>query len=434
MQGISVNERSGDGKLTQNIIFPYALVKYQDRQIPVSLLVNQPGRSGEDNLNLSSELLEYKFVHAIRLITQKESKRIVFLEGHGEFPEETVSEITDRLSYEYTIDRGILSGNPEELNGYDLVIIAGAQSPFSEADKFVLDQYLMQGGSLLCLVNGIQLHEYEELAQTGETLSRVNDLNLNDLFFTYGFRINPVILQDIQSLHIPVATVNDSGKTDYISKPWYYAPLLIPANQSEITKGLSLVKAGFASTISFVGENTANRKEVLLSSSPYAYTIPVPAIISLSETDRQPDKSYFNEANLPVAVLLQGVFPSVFKNRTSFTQNYPAYLSESRPAKIIVAASDELIINPLGYDRYSQTQFANTEFILNAVDFLTDNTGMSSLKNKSLQLQLLNKQALQQDRNRIIFINIVLPPLVLLLVFLGLSWIRKRKYTRFLKT
>ncbi|MDR0866037.1 MAG: gliding motility-associated ABC transporter substrate-binding protein GldG [Candidatus Symbiothrix sp.] len=431
IRGVAVNEKITAGKTAQNIIFPYALLKQKDRQIPVPLLVNQMGRSGEDNLNLSVEMLEYQFAHAIQLLTQKQAKRIVFLEGHGELPETSVSEMTDELSYEYTIDRGTLSGRPGELDAYDLVIIAGPQSPFSEADKFVLDQYLMQGGSLLWLTDGIQLHSYSELAQTGETITRANDLNLNDLFFTYGLRINPVILQDVQSLNIPVATTNDSNQTDYVSKPWYYAALLIPNNVLEITKGLSLVKTEFASTISFVGDNPLKNKAILLSSSQYTHTVPVPAMISLEETDRLPDKNYFNEQYLPVAVLLQPPFSSAFKNRvlTSVPADY-TFLSESDPAaQMIVAASEEIINNPLGYDRYSQTQFANREFILNAVNYLTDNTGVSTLKNKSLQLQLLNKAALQEDRTQLIFVNIILPPLMLLSAFIILSVIRKRKYT-----
>jgi ABC-2 type transport system permease protein len=429
MRGISVNERNLSGKLTQQVLFPYALIKYRERQVPVPLLINQMGRSGEDNLNLSIEMLEYRFARAVQMIIRAEPKRIVFLEGHGEWPEEAVSEITDYLSYEYTIDRGTLSGRPGELDGYDLVIIAGPQTPFSEADKFVLDQYLMQGGSLFWLLDGIQIRSYEELAQSGETVSRVNDLNLNDLFFVYGLKMNPVVLQDMQSLHIPVATVNESNQTDYVSKPWYYSVLLTPNSKSEITKGLSLVKAEFASTISFVG-NDLNRKDVLLSSSQQAHTVSVPAMIRLDEPGLQAGKAGFNESDLPVAVLLQGIFPSVFKNRSAFfaPADY-SFLSRSKPAKMVVAASGEIIRNPIGYDRYSQIQFANREFIMNAADFLTDLAGISTLKNKSLRTQWLDRQAIQRDRNTVLFVNIILPPLILTGIFIGLGLIRKKKYS-----
>jgi ABC-2 type transport system permease protein len=147
----------------------------------------------------------------------------------------------------------------------------------------------------------------------------------------------------------------------------------------------------------------------------------------LDETVRQTDKNYFNESDLPVAVLLQGVFPSAFKNRPAFSAQGRPVLSESKPAKMIVVASEELITNPLGYDRYSQTQFANGDFIMNVVDFLTDTTGLPALKTKSLQMQLLDRQALQRDHQRLVFVNIVLPPLLLLLIFIALAMLRKAK-------
>jgi ABC-2 type transport system permease protein len=431
MTGISVNERSSDGRQTQHILYPYALVKYGDRQIPIPLLSNPMGHSGEDNLNLSGELLEYRFAHAIQLVTQTESRRIVFLEGHGEFPEQAVSEITDRLSYEYSIDRGILSGSTAELNDYKLVIIAGARTAFSETDKWTLDQYLMQGGSLLWLINGANIHSYEDLIQNGETLALPNDLNLNDLFFTYGLRIEPVLLQDAQCLEIPMSRTDAAGQTEYIAQPWPYFPLLTPDSRSEITRDLSLVKAGFSSTITFVGAHPRLKKTALLTSSPYSRTLPLPAAIRLSEAATLA-KARFSESRLPVAALLEGIFPSGFQNRSAFTAaEYPDILFESRPAKMIVIASDELITNPLGYDRYADLRFANEDFIVNAVNFLTDTTGLSSLKSKSLQMRLLNKHALQTNRPTVIATTCIAPPLLMLLIFSVLSQIRKRKFSRF---
>ncbi|MCL1938162.1 MAG: gliding motility-associated ABC transporter substrate-binding protein GldG [Candidatus Azobacteroides sp.] len=429
IQGISVNERTANGKITQNVIFPYALIRSRENQIPVPLLVHSMGRSGEENLNLSREMLEYQFAHAIQLITNKKPQRIAFLEGQDEWPEASVSEITDYLSYEYTIDRGKLSGRPNELNIYDLVIVAGPQTLFSENDKFVLDQYLMQGGKLLWLVNGVKIHSRDELVQKGETTSMANDLNLNDLFFTYGIRIDPVVLQDAQCLFFPVAVENESGQTDYVSKPWYYSPLLVPAPAAEITKGLSWVKTEFASVLSFVGDG-AKRKEILLTSSPHAHTLTVPASISFAETDRKPDKQYFSESNFPVAALLHAPFTSAFKNRSAFfAKNGDVFLAESQPtAQMIVVASDEIIHDLQDYDAYSQTAFANKDFLLNCVNYLTDTVGVSTLKAKSLQMQLLNKQALQEHYPQVVFINVIFPPLLLIACIGILNGIRRRKY------
>ncbi|MCC8145519.1 MAG: gliding motility-associated ABC transporter substrate-binding protein GldG [Bacteroidales bacterium] len=432
MNGIAVNERLMNGRLSQNILYPYALVQYGDESIVVPLLVNQPERSGEENLNLSIEMLEYQFIRAVELLSGKEERRIAFLEGHGELPEESITELLDLLSYEYSIDRGGLSGMPGELDNYDLTVIAGPHLAFSEMEKFVLDQYLMQGGRLLWFVNGAQLYSYEELIEKGETISLANDLNLNDFFFSYGLRINPVFLMDVQSLNIPVPVVAENGETEYVSRPWYYAPLLKSNHLSAITKGLSFVKTSFSSTISLVGEEDSySNKELLLASSTQARTVPVPSMVTLEETERNPDANYFNESNLPVAVLLHPPFESAFKNRSDFFSrtDYP-FRSESNSGKMIVVASEEIITNPLGYDLYSRTQFANQEFILNAVNYLTDSKGLSTLKNKTFRMQLLNKKMLQENKSKLLFYTVILPPLVLVFFFLMLFLYRKRKYER----
>jgi ABC-2 type transport system permease protein len=441
MKGIAINERFPDGKMSRHILFPYLLVQYGEKEIPVSLLVNQPRKSGVENLNTSIENLEYSLAYAFQELFRTESRKLLFLEGHGELTEDYLHDILDYLSSGYTIDRGIISGNPSELDVYDAVIVAGPRFPFPETDKFVLDQYLMQGGRLLWFVNGVEVYSYDELAIKGETISRANNLNLDDLFFTYGLRINPVLLQDTQSLNIPVAVKDSIGNTDFVEKPWYYSVLLSPNNQSAITKGLPWVKIEFASTISLIEANIRlNRKEILLTSSSQARSVAVPVRISLNETDRRMDKDYFNESQLPVAVMISGTFQSVFRNRTlSFSKNH-TFRKESQPARMIVVASEELISNelirtdkgieplPLGYDRYSQTQFGNKELILNMVNFLTDNEGLSVLRNKSLQLRLLDRQRLQQNRTGLIFWNVVLPPALLLTFFGIISIIRIKKY------
>jgi ABC-2 type transport system permease protein len=439
MAGIAVSEHSPEGKTSRNILFPYLLIQYKDKELPVSLLVNQAGRPDAENLNASIENLEYALAHSLQLLLQTEAGKILFLEGHGEFTEDYLHDILDCLSYEYTIDRGAVSGNPGELNDYDLVVIAGPQTPFPEEDKFVLDQYLMQGGRLLWFINGVQLHSYEELARTGETAGRVHDLNLDDLFFTYGLRINPVLLQDVQCLNIPLTRMTESQTTEYEEKPWYYRVLLSPGSRSAVTPNLSPVKTDFASTITWVG-NGANRGEILLASSGSAHSVHVPATVSLAETHLEADNRYFNESHLPVAVLVSGSFRSLFNNRILPFSNSRAFLSRSKPTQMIVVASEELIRNelvpgeagveflPLGYDRYSRMQFGNRAFVMNAVNYLTDNEGISSLKSRFRQLRLLDRQRLQRDATGVMGWNVVLPPLIVVVFSGGVAMIRKRKY------
>ncbi|MDR0427194.1 MAG: gliding motility-associated ABC transporter substrate-binding protein GldG [Dysgonamonadaceae bacterium] len=430
IQGISVNERLSNGRITQNILYPYASIKSEEAQITIPLLVNRQGSSGEENLNLSIEIIEYQFIKALSLLTKHESKRIVFLEGHDELPENSISEIADLLSSEYTIDRGILSGFPGELDEYNLVVIAGPRKPFSETDKFVLDQYLMQGGSLLWFVDGVRLHSLDELIETGKTMTFPNELNLRDLFFTYGLRVNPDVLQDVQCLNIPLAVINESDETEYKPFPWYYSPLLIPEKSSEITKDLSFVKTTFTSSISLVGENRDNKK-ILLTTSPYTHSVKTPALVDLSETERKPEQSYFSESELPVAVLVNAPVVSAFQSRSRFfAGNKYSFLDKSVSGKMILVASEDIITNPLGYDQYSQTRFSNSEFIQNAVNYLTDSENLFSVKNKSIRQNLLDKQKLYKSENQTIIFNVILPPIIYLAVFAVLSLNRKRKYNR----
>ncbi|MDH8701385.1 ABC-2 type transport system permease protein [Dysgonomonadaceae bacterium PH5-43] len=424
--GVAVNEKLSNGRISQNIIYPYALLKYKEESIIIPLLVNQSGYSGEENLNSSIEMLEYKFTYSVDLLSRNETKKIAILDGHSELSNNAISEALNLLSYEYEISRVVINDNPESLNDYDLVIMAGSRTAFSEEHKFVLDQYLMQGGKLLCFINGVKLYAYQDLIEKGETTSMMNDLNINDILFNYGIRINPVILKDANCLNIPLPTETESGEIEYVSRAWYYSPLLVPNNNSEITKGLSFVKTSFASTISLVGDSN-NNKTVLLSSSSKANEVSVPAIVSLQEADFDINATNFNKANLPVAVLLEAPFTSAFTNRTQYYKDNYEFKERSDSGKMIVVASEEVIMNPLGYDRYSQTQFANQDFILNVVDYLTDSKGLSSLKNKSLGMQLLDKKKLSQNRNNIIFYNVVLPPLLILILSAVMMFRRKRK-------
>ena len=450
IRGTAVNERNREGKMTQQVVFPYLLFKSEENEIPVSLLINEPGRSGQENLNTSIELLEYHLAQALNTISKKKTRKIVFLQGHGELTQEQLSDLFDHLAYNYRIDMGILSEKvmPEELNDYELVVLPGPQEPFSEAEKYILDQYIMQGGKMLWVINGVII-DLNALSQAGLTPSMANDVNLDDLLFGYGIRINPVLLADVQCLDISLDTNLEEADDSYTTAPWYFAPALNTTSGSTITKGISLVKTSFASTVSFVGKNADDpaRNQVLLHSSDLSAIVHVPEMISLHEINRLPDKKYFNRQYLPVAALIEGNFVSGFKNRPVPKE----VIQEKRPVadsvqnnKMIVIASEDVIRNeisqtengvkiwPLGYDRHSDIQFGNREFILNAINYLTDDSWISNLRTKHLQLRLLDKTKLSES-NATALITIVIPPLIFLIFFLTNSLLRKRKYSRLLK-
>ncbi len=448
IKGIAVNERNRQGKMVQQIVFPYLLFKSDENEIPVALLINEPGKSGEENLNASVEMLEYHLANVLETVVRKEARKIVFLQGHGELIPDQMSDLFDLLSYNYQIDLGTLSKNPEAdiLDDYELVVVPGPQEPFTEAEKYVLDQYIMHGGKIIWIIDGVKVG-LNALAEAGATPSMANEVNLDDLFFDYGFRIDPVLLEDVQCLEIPLGTNQEDTDDSFTVAPWYFAPVLNATTGLTINKGVSLVKTMYASTLSFVGKEVGNplRNQILLQSSDLSTIVHVPEMISLHEINRLPDKKYFNRQYLPVAALIEGGFRSGYKNRP-VPENVISVDRQLKDSveynKMIVIASENVIKNeitendsgtrtwPLGYDRYSDVQFGNREFMSNAVSYLTDSSGIAMLRNKHLQLRLLDKTNLSESPIASVLINIVLPPFILITLFIVNYLLRKRKYGR----
>ena len=436
IKGIAINERTREGKIVQQVVFPYLLFKSEEKEIPVPLLVNQQGKSGEENLNASIGMLESRLAQALESVVRKENRKIAFLQGHGELTPEQMSELFDLLSYNYQIDLGILPKNPEAniLAGYELIVVPGPQEAFSEAEKYVLDQYIMHSGKVIWIINGVKV-DLQVLAEAGITPCMANEVNLDDLLFIYGFRINPVLLEDVQCLEIQVDTNMEDTEDSFTVAPWYYAPILNATHVPSINKGISLVKTAYASVLSFVGKEAENpaRNQVLLHSSEFSATIHVPEIISLHEINRIPNNNFFKQKYLPVGALIEGSFTSGYKNRPvpeNVKQGNQAFKDSIPYNKMIVLASEDIIRNeitktgsgtkiwPLGYDRYSEVQFDNREFMFNAVSYLTDHSGISNLRNKHLQLRLLDKTKLSENQATTVLINVLLPPFLLGVLFM----------------
>ena len=339
------------------------------------------------------------------------------------------------LSRYFQIDRGVLGTDASVLDDYKAIIIAAPTQPFSENDKYIIDQYIMRGGRVLWLIDGVRLDE-NSLSTTGMSPTIPMDVNLTDMLFRYGVRVNPMIVQDQQCLLVPVNVASEGEPAHFEPMPWYFAPLLLTSPNHPVSRNLPQVTGTFVSCLDMVGENENLRRDVLLATSNATHIISAPAAINVEEIELTPD--YFNLAYVPVAVALDGVFPSLFAHRLmpQNITNAPAKLKESVPTKQIVMASGSFISNdiqdgqplPVGYDRYTQTQFGNRDFFVNALLYLTDDQGWINLRNKQLKIRLINKNIATNARLPLQLVNVGMPLLLLAIFGVVFLWMRRRVY------
>ena len=437
----AVYERDKEGKAIQKVIFPWIEISYKAKKVPVCLLKNIRGNSGEENLNISIENLEFEITDGIRRLVNTEVSKIAFMEGHGELSEAETYDISKSLSRYFQIDRGILGSNAAVLDNYKVIIIAKPTMPFSESDKFIIDQYIMRGGRVLWLLTGVRVSK-ENLSASGLSPAMDMDVNLSDQLFRYGVRINPVLLQDVQCTSVPVNIAPSGTSPQFEPSPWYFAPLLLASPEHPITRNITEVRSEFCSGIDVVGNNKQVNYSLLLATSDNTHILGTPTTIDLSQKLKPTDKSYFNVGYVPVAVAMEGVFESDFANRIvpKGLTNLLATRKQSFKTRQIVVADGGIIRNetvlkdstriPLGFDRYMNQQFGNKDFIQNAVLYLADDDGWMQLRNRTLKLRLLNKKMINDDRLTWQLLNVLIPIGLLLIFGIGYQIIRKRKYSR----
>lgn len=439
----AIYERDKEGKSIQKIVFPWMEIKYGNKTIYVNLLKKLRGVSGEENLNISIENLEFELTDGIRRAMKTSVAKIAFIEGHGELNEAETYDISKSLSKYFQIDRGVIGTDASILQPYKAIIIARPTQPFSEKDKFVIDQYIMNGGNVLWMLDGVRIAR-ENLSTSGLSPAMEWDVNLSDQLFKYGVRINANLLQDVQCAQVPVNIAPSGQEPQFEPSPWFFAPLLLTSYQHPITKNITEVRAEFASSLELVGENKQVRSAVLLASSDNTHALTTPATIDLGAMPAATDKNYFNQSYLPVAYLLEGSFSSNFENRLlpEGLSGIGQVLSQSRPAKQVFVSDADIIRNetngvasdsttmPLGFDRYMNQQFGNREFVTNAVLYLADDPRWLELRSRSLKLRLLNKKLVAEQQTLWQAVSVVAPLLMLLAMALLVFYWRKQKYSK----
>ncbi len=434
---IVIHEREQNGKTAQTTVYPYALMTYKGKRAVVTLLKNTRGLSGEENLNASIEQLEFAFMEALHLLQQTETPRVAILEGHGEPDEAHTYDLMTVLSKYFAIDRGALTGDTIDvhmLDGYKAVLIVSPQTAFSDAERFVIDQYIMRGGAVLWAVNGVRFSE-QVLQSDGFTPIVPLELGITDMLFRYGIRVNPALVQDVQCLPIPVNVSSDPSQPNLQPMPWTYAPILLTSEGSPITKSMGQIMSTFVSPIDAVGGDDGIEKRILLATSTASRVTATPGEVNLN--DMNPDINTFQYQYVPIAVSLEGAFASAFAHRMiPDGVMHTDIIKAGKKTRQVVIGSGSILLNemqkgqvlPMGYDRYSGMQFSNRDFAANAVLWLTDSEGLISLREKSVVLRLLNDKRAHDKRKQIQTISTILPVAILALIGGTVFVVRKRKY------
>lgn len=439
-------ERNKEGQLTQKVIFPWAEVICEKDTFPVCLLQAQE-QTFEATVNNSIAELEYQLVDAIRLIIQKEINKVAFLEGHGELDEFQTYDASNTFSRYFQVDRGILDSDPTILNDYKAIIIAKPTEKFSEKDKYIIDQYIMQGGKVMWLLDVSEISE-SELSHNGITPIMPRELNLQDMLFRYGARIEQAAVQDRQCVSIPMNVAPADQAPNWQEIPWPHMPLLLTNPTNPITKNVMQVKAELPAYITMTSDENGIQMTPLLMTSNASHVDMLPNQINLMEMMQTDPKTYFSHQNLPVAASLEGEFPSIFTNRMvpEGIDGNPQTITSSKKTKMIIVADGDIIRNeeqhddegfgylPLGFNRMTGEQYGNRDFVLNALLYLTDDEDWMQLRNRTLRLRLLNKANIANNRTFWQVINVALPPILLILGGGLFLLLRRRKHNKTIKT
>ncbi|MGB0884616.1 MAG: gliding motility-associated ABC transporter substrate-binding protein GldG [Flavobacteriales bacterium] len=453
-KGISVSTMlisEGDSR-EEKIFFPWALFQYKGKEIPINLLKSNPGASTFENLSNSINALEYEWVNAIKQSSTSYKPLVGFLKGHGELNQLLVDDFQQSIKENYRVKEyniremkvDSLTGQPTVKSTYnilrlfDVMIVAKPQKRFTDLDKLMLDQYIMHGGKVLWLIDPVQA-EMDSMANKSEMIAfPKRELNLTDMLFKYGVRINSNLVKDVvcSKISLPTSTVN--GQARWSLHPWYYFPLVYPEKNSPITNNLDAVKMEFTSNIDLI-RTKGIKKTPLLKSSPRSGLQQTPSRIALTEAIQAPEQKKYQAGQQVLAYLLEGTFTSFYKNKISPDNSLNIKMKDqSEDSKMIVVADGDIIKNPiragqsmpLGYDRYTNRTYANKKFLKNCLSYLLENKDIIKIRNREVKLRMLDKSKIAKTYTFWQSLNILLP-LGLLFSFALLSfYIRKRKYTR----
>lgn len=443
---VSVMEK---GKQSNVLVYPWALATYGEKTVKIPLLKNQLGATSEERVNSSIQNLQYAFADGFKKLATGKSKKVAVLKGNGEYDDRYIADFFSTLREYYFIAPFTLDSvatNPQRtlaaLNTFDLIVVAQPTEAFSDEEKYVLDQYTMGGGNSLWLVDFAQI---QEDPSTGETFAFGRDLNLNDFFFKYGLRINPNLVKDVYSAPIVLAS-GDEREAQYNRYPWFFSPLSSSGNNHPIVTNIEAVKFDYASSMDTLPNDI--KKTILLSTSPISKIVGLPYVIDLDAeipknlkvVNEGPDPNEFPAGEIPLAVLLEGKFTSVFNNRVKpiKLEGELKNIDHGGLAKMVVISDGDVIKNQmqgnrpleLGFDKMTNTFYGNKEFLLNTVNYLLDDSGLINIRTRQIAIPFLDQHKTMEQRGKWQMLNLLLPLGLLALIGIGYNYWRKKRYTR----
>ncbi|MBE9465835.1 gliding motility-associated ABC transporter substrate-binding protein GldG [Dyadobacter subterraneus] len=422
-----------DGKRTEKLIFPGAIVQADTLAIPVQLLKGNKSSTPEEQLNQSYENVEFQLASAIRVLDNPAKKKVGLLVNHTQkLPPARLSDLIATMQQSY--DVFMVVNDPETYEGLDALMVLKPDVPFSEEEKYKLDQYVIGGGKALFFVDGAKV---DSVSLEGNYVQPL-DLNLNDLFFRWGARINNNLVKDLNCATIPMNVGNMGDKPEIKAVPWRFFPLLNNFGPSPITRNTDAVYSRFLSSLDTVGGAPGIQKIPLLMTSPYTNLVNTPALVGYNEARQQPDPAEYKGGVKLAAVLLEGSFNSLFENRILPNDPRSKTFKATGQGKIIICADGDVVVNdydyrrntplPLGYDRASSNIFGNKDFVMHALDYMTDENGIINSRSKQISIRALDKIAVHKDKKFWQVLNLLLP-LVILGIFGAIRYyIRRRKF------
>ncbi len=431
---ISQNEA---GKSSVEYIFPWAIVSNGEKSEKVALFVNKLGATDQDRVQNSVQRLEYNLTDALNKLTLNKRKKIAMLKSNGTLDDIYMADFLRFIQGYYRIapfSLDSVSSNAEktlnDLKNFDLLIVAKPTEPFSDPQKQVIDQFIMNGGRVLWLIDNVSIGIEDLYNPTGSTVAMPINLNLTDMFFQYGFRVNYTIVNDLYSTQIMIAT-GEGSQTRYMPIPWVYNPMILSSNNHLINNHLDAIRLQFANGVDTLKNGV--KKTVLLSSSPFSKADGTPREVSLKIDVKKLDKNAYKSGNIPVSVLLEGEFTSVYKNRIR-----PIELKSnediSKPTKMIIVADGDIIKNDisdnipleLGFDKWTNTFYDNKAFLQNALNYLLDDTDFLALRNKKVQLAFLDREKVAENQKNWKVKSFVYPLFFLLITMISIRFLYRK--------